>query len=74
MTSLSMSVGNGHHNVNSDNISSVSVNINNDVNLDDEGNLMGRTSFVDHENAHSEDNSVVSDNDVDTIFSKKIGL
>jgi len=36
MTSLSMSVGSGHHNVDSDDISSISVIINNDVNLDDE--------------------------------------
>jgi len=70
MTSISMSVGNGHHNVDSDDNSSVSVIINNDVDIDDEGNLLGRTSFVDHENAHSEDNSIASDNDVDTIFSE----
>ncbi len=38
--------------------------------MDDEGNLLEITSFVDHENKNSEDYSVASDDDVDTIASE----
>jgi len=54
MSHCNVSVGNGCHNVDSHNNSSVSICNNNDVNLDYERNVSGRTSFVDHDNAHSE--------------------
>jgi len=70
MSSLSMREGNDHDNADCGDNSSVSVIMNNDVNLNDKGNLLWRTSFVDHDDVHYENNSIASDDDINTVLSK----
>jgi len=70
MSSDSMREGNGHDNADFEDDSSVSVIMNNDVNLNENGNLLQRHSVVDQDDVHYDNHSMASDDDIDTVVSK----